>query len=367
MTDHAPFLAAILADPDDMGPRLCYADALDEWGDPRGEFIRVQCELARLGDPPRRYDNCHSFSFLKGEGEVTVYGGPPAVGDRIDLVLPDDEVKDSRYRGAGKYGRRHTGWRKEWHGLRVTAARPQRLHDGSWAAWVVFVMDGESGPWPGEALRRRERELLAANAPQWFSFAGLAACAAWDHPPLIRWCQEGTEVEVMTGDPCRGFPESVTLTAAQFLGGPCGRCGGERFIYESDEEATAYDEQIGRQVMIPRIKPYVCPDCRDPETGEGTGRTPGLAAKLARLTPLTGVTLSDREPDWAHGEFYYWRKLSAFPRRTTLEILPDELYNLLPNSDRWEQLYWHSAQDAVRALSRAAVALARKRARPIAA
>jgi uncharacterized protein (TIGR02996 family) len=45
--DHG-FLAAILADPDDDLPRLVYADWLEEHGDDRAEFIRVQCELAPL-------------------------------------------------------------------------------------------------------------------------------------------------------------------------------------------------------------------------------------------------------------------------------------------------------------------------------
>jgi len=45
----------ILARPDDDGPRLVYADWLDERGQPRGEFIRIQCALAHLGpDDPRR-------------------------------------------------------------------------------------------------------------------------------------------------------------------------------------------------------------------------------------------------------------------------------------------------------------------------
>lgn len=49
------FLHEILAHPDDDAPRLIYADWLDEHGDPRGEFIRVQCALAELGeDDPRR-------------------------------------------------------------------------------------------------------------------------------------------------------------------------------------------------------------------------------------------------------------------------------------------------------------------------
>src|SRR5262249_4725627 len=52
----AAFLADIRADPDDDAPRLIYADWLHEHGDAdRAEFIRLQCELARLGaaDPRR--------------------------------------------------------------------------------------------------------------------------------------------------------------------------------------------------------------------------------------------------------------------------------------------------------------------------
>ena len=37
-----PFVAAICAEPDDDLPRLIYADWLDDRGDPRGEFIRLQ-------------------------------------------------------------------------------------------------------------------------------------------------------------------------------------------------------------------------------------------------------------------------------------------------------------------------------------
>jgi uncharacterized protein (TIGR02996 family) len=42
------FLRAILAAPDDDTPRLVYADWLEERGDPRGEFIRLQVALAEL-------------------------------------------------------------------------------------------------------------------------------------------------------------------------------------------------------------------------------------------------------------------------------------------------------------------------------
>lgn len=50
-----PFLATILDDPESDGPRMVYADWLEEHGDPRGEFIRIQLELARIPpeDPQR--------------------------------------------------------------------------------------------------------------------------------------------------------------------------------------------------------------------------------------------------------------------------------------------------------------------------
>lgn len=56
MTDDAAFLAAIADQPDDDLPRLAYADFLDDRGkSARAEFIRVQCELARLpATDPRR-------------------------------------------------------------------------------------------------------------------------------------------------------------------------------------------------------------------------------------------------------------------------------------------------------------------------
>jgi len=41
------FLKAIRERPDDIGLRLIYADWLEERGNPQGEFIRVQCGLAK--------------------------------------------------------------------------------------------------------------------------------------------------------------------------------------------------------------------------------------------------------------------------------------------------------------------------------
>ena len=53
----AGFLAAIRDEPEDDGPRLSFAGWLEGQGDPRGEFLRIQCALARLDeDGPREIE-----------------------------------------------------------------------------------------------------------------------------------------------------------------------------------------------------------------------------------------------------------------------------------------------------------------------
>src|SRR5437764_13946726 len=67
MTPDEAFLADIIEHPDDDTPRLVYADYLDERGDPRAEFIRVQCQLAKLpeGDARREELEARERALLK--------------------------------------------------------------------------------------------------------------------------------------------------------------------------------------------------------------------------------------------------------------------------------------------------------------
>src|SRR5436853_136302 len=58
--------AAIVDDPDDDDPRLVYADLLHEQGDPRGEFIQVQCALAK--DPGNRNARIAENKLLSEHG-----------------------------------------------------------------------------------------------------------------------------------------------------------------------------------------------------------------------------------------------------------------------------------------------------------
>jgi uncharacterized protein (TIGR02996 family) len=86
MVDEATFLQAIRAAPDEDAPRLVYADWLEEQGDPRGEFIRLQCAHAKTwheaisvtGDP-----QCERMELLEKEyGDRWLQGLPELRGLR---------------------------------------------------------------------------------------------------------------------------------------------------------------------------------------------------------------------------------------------------------------------------------------------
>ena len=56
MSDEEGFLQTIIANPDDDAPRLVYSDWLEDHGYlDRAEFIRVQCELARMSKDDLRF------------------------------------------------------------------------------------------------------------------------------------------------------------------------------------------------------------------------------------------------------------------------------------------------------------------------
>jgi uncharacterized protein (TIGR02996 family) len=89
-------LNTILAAPADDAPRLVYADWVDENGEPElAEFIRVQCELARLPGPAAALE-CRAVLRPRGpdgpayQAIVPLAGRPaPEVGDLVTLVPVD--------------------------------------------------------------------------------------------------------------------------------------------------------------------------------------------------------------------------------------------------------------------------------------
>ena len=77
------FLSTIAEYPDDDGPRLVYADWLEERGDPLGEFIRVQCERAHAESGENMPD---AESLLMRERELLESHRGEWLGSLADLV-----------------------------------------------------------------------------------------------------------------------------------------------------------------------------------------------------------------------------------------------------------------------------------------
>lgn len=72
--DPAALFAAVYANPDDDGPRAVLADALQEAGDPRGEFIALQLARGRNGKKTRR-----ETALLKEHGRTWLGPLAPAI------------------------------------------------------------------------------------------------------------------------------------------------------------------------------------------------------------------------------------------------------------------------------------------------
>jgi uncharacterized protein (TIGR02996 family) len=302
MTDTA-FLAQICALPEDDGPRLVYADWLEEYGQcDRASFIRVQCELAN-----RRacYHCC-----------------------RVEDCC---EVGDPRY----------------------------GFHEENWCRKHVD-------------LRRREREL-SMRCAVWAGgvMKALGADRVRHHKLSTHFTDlkflRGNQVPVL-GNFRRGFVDRVELTTELFFGGPCGRCEGEGRL-TTDTGGNVWHS--------------VCPDCRDPETGESNGRVEGVAAALFAQAPVTKVQLSDKRPARCviHPPWSGWLReapeIDALCRLNPMEILPNEIWNLLdaigPEVIRidykpLDAKYWKwfaSEQDAITGLSTACVKYGRLKAKEV--
>lgn len=155
MSDRSAFITAICADPDDDTARLVYADYLEENGEPaRAEFIRVQCELAKLGEPPRVIP-IDSRSWE-----------PVGVGQPDGAFLRHD---DSGF-AVNDVLELEVGFVDTGSTLRFFAAVTGVILGNPGGQRVRYrTLPGD--PFPERAryidLRRRERELLSAHAVEW--------------------------------------------------------------------------------------------------------------------------------------------------------------------------------------------------------
>lgn len=102
LSQHEAFLRAIFDAPEDDTPRLVYADFLQENGeDDRAEFIRVQCEIARLRDAGG--EDVRLRELFWREVEIAERSSVPPTLQFTrgfkpasdDMLLPLDELNDA--------------------------------------------------------------------------------------------------------------------------------------------------------------------------------------------------------------------------------------------------------------------------------
>ena len=82
LSDHDPFLNAILESPDEVGPYQIYADWLLEHGDPLGEFIQVQIALENP-----HLEMWEEPALKKTEGDLISAHGRTWLGDLKTLLF----------------------------------------------------------------------------------------------------------------------------------------------------------------------------------------------------------------------------------------------------------------------------------------
>ena len=95
-TPEEAFLQAIHANITDPTPWQMYADWLEERGDPRGEFIRVQCQLAHMprGASPwqrlwQRERQLYKEHGARWAGPIAGRGQRGALPFRLGLLRPE--------------------------------------------------------------------------------------------------------------------------------------------------------------------------------------------------------------------------------------------------------------------------------------
>jgi uncharacterized protein (TIGR02996 family) len=199
-------LADIIAHPEDDGPRLAYADRLEETGvdDARAEFIRVQVELARLRPGPGEYGKAANLLGRHRKGAPV----------RMKARTPATLLMREALLWAGNYARWADALPGPWtaHGVdtegcqafmsipdnwsvarlwfrrgfasRVRIASADWLGDGaSWPAWGPALV--RAAPLTSVALSGREpaRRAPVSGPRPWSWYVGLQV----PDPHVLRW------------------------------------------------------------------------------------------------------------------------------------------------------------------------------------
>jgi uncharacterized protein (TIGR02996 family) len=190
----AAFLRAIKETPDDDTPRLIFADWLEDHDDPRGEMIRLSCELARIPHPgAERTALCNKLRPWDEDGEMLRAWVPNNGNHRLKVRVErgllqldvDEEAKADRDTDQDLFAAIDQGWVEtasaSFHdalGRVLDDHWKQELRqalEASGASWAVFAgSEGEPDWYEGEEPYTDDWELARARELSNLSFVGAA-------------------------------------------------------------------------------------------------------------------------------------------------------------------------------------------------
>lgn len=213
MPDHAAFIATICDRPTEDGPRLVYADWLEEQGDAdRAEFIRVQVKLATI--PPLIIG-----SETTALGAVTA---PTTATVRTHSIEPD-------YRGRIVDVQQDSGNGRIVHntmflrGIVENQRQEMRPSDRITTELTIQVSEMRIDSMfedqvKAVGLRERERALLEAHGRSWVTEL-VHACKDGDGQ-FMQWGYNHVKyhsTRTIEWTWCRGFIDSITLSWPDWL------------------------------------------------------------------------------------------------------------------------------------------------------
>lgn len=304
MDTESALLADILSKPDDDLPRLVYADWLDE----------------NAAEP---------CSFCGGSGQTFA----------VDAIHGDGRVDNPRPAACmvcSGSGRASDGRAERAEFIRLAIEIERR--GGYYGACQVAHPNAlvGCGSCPACEITKRMDALIEDGDPHDIT-------AGWQIAPQWAWSYRVYENVA----PCqeaivrRGFVAECRCRLADWIGGECGRCGGDGRFYDDEYLETP-----------------PCPACH------GTGRTVGIGPQIVAAHPVEWVECSDREPaqsEWngrwywvteRRGEEFIGNRLPYGLLKIMAEIEGDDL-----DGRDWRD--YHTSAAAIAALSAACLAWAK--------
>lgn len=177
-------------------------------------------------------------------------------------------------------------------------------------------------------LRRREVELWTD-----YKFCGrlegekLFGACPWASAVDLRKTRLGTGTFAAVS---RGFVSAARCTIADWVGGPCERCGGTGFPGGEPSHMMAHS-------------PRLCHHCH------AAGRTPAHGPRIVAEQPVETLALSDCKPDPGSGDVWFFAE-------EWIAMMPDAV------ADEVDDLCWSESELAESFLARALLNWARREA-----